>query len=509
MLYVHFIRPMSLNTKRFMTSPTCSIIVLGLLAFFTASDVVKAETAKQPNIVLILADDLGDADLGCTGADVHQTPNLDAFARQSQRFTNAYSSHPTCSPSRSGILTGKYPARLGIVSHGKPGDVQGGDGTFVPASEYTLAEALSDAGYVTCHIGKWHVGKEGETGPKEQGFQYDIASNNFCCAGSFFYPYKDKNPKLTEQQVANSAVPDLEDRGPGDHLTECLGDEAAKFIARHKREGGDKPFFLNLWHYSVHTPIQAEGDKVKKYKGLIKSDSHHQNPRYAGLVEHLDDAAGRVLRALKENNLEENTIVIFFSDNGGEVRNGVTNNFPLRNGKVSQYQGGIKVPMFVRWPGVTTAGASCDVPVIGHDLYPTILKMAGTTGKAEQNAHVDGRDLTTLIEDPTATLPRDELHWLRYPVVFHYRNQWEQTELGPAGSVIKGDWKLIQFFATPQGVKESFELFNLADDPGEQTNLASAMPEKVEELKQAMTNWRKEVSAPPYEMAYEAYSKME
>lgn len=467
-----------------------------------------ASSAERPNVVFILADDLGYTDLSCQGSDLYQTPNIDTFARQSLSFTNAYTSHPTCSPSRSAIMTGKYPARLGIVSHGGLHSVTAGDGTFMVSEEYTLAEALRDAGYTTCHIGKWHVGHDGKSGPKEQGFQYDIASNEFCCPGSFFYPYRDK--RKPGEKGNNSAVPDLEDRGPGDHLTECLGDEAAKFIAEQADASkAGKPFFLNLWYYAVHTPIEAEQDKVAKYKRLRKPKAHHRNPNYAALVEHLDDSVGQVLQAIDENGLADNTIVIFFSDNGGEIRNGVTSNYPLRDGKVSQYQGGVRVPAFVRWPGVSAAGATCDEPIIGHDFYPTVLKMTGASGDAEQNAAMDGVDLTPLLHDPTAVLEPRAFHWMRYPVVFHYKNQYKQRSAGPVSSMINGKWKLFEFFKTPQGQPQEFELYDLEADPSEQTNLADQLPEKVSELHAQMMQWRRDVAAPPYEIAYREYEKIE
>lgn len=456
--------------------------------------------AAKKNIVFILADDLGYTDLGVMGSDLYQTPNIDRFASESLKFTNAHSSHPTCSPSRTAIMTGKYPARLGIVSHGKNGTVTSGDGTFMPPEEYTMAEALRDAGYTTCHIGKWHVGAEGKAGPKEQGFQVDIASNEFCCPGSYIYPYRDTH--ASEVKAEKSAVPDLEDRGPGDHLTEALGDEAAKFITGHK----DEPFFLNLSYYAVHTPIAAEADKKAKYRALITPKTRHKNATYAGLVEHLDDSVGKVLEAIRDNGLSDNTIVMFFSDNGGEISHGETDNYPLRDGKVSQYLGGVRVPFFVKWPGVTEAGATCDVPIIGHDIYPTVLQMVNAEGDADHNENIDGVDLTPLFRNPTAKLDRDALHWLRYPVVFHYRKG--ERKRGPVGTIIKGDWKLMEYFPTPHGLEKGFELYNLRSDISERNDVSESHPEVVAELHQEMVRWRESVGAPKYEMAYQEYEKL-
>ena len=209
-----------------------------------------------------------------------------------------------------------------------------------------------------------------------------------------------------------------------------------------------------------------------------------------------------MLKKLEDMGQLDNTIVVFFSDNGGAAYNGITSNYPLRDGKVSQYLGGVRVPLFVRWPGVTRPGSICDEPVIGHDLYPTILAMAGAAGEAE----IDGLDLTGLLRDPSGGLAREALHWLRYPVVFHYRK--DARVKGPCGSIVMGDWKLMEFLETPHGLTHEVELYNIKDDISEQKNLAAAMPEKVEELSRAMKQWRKQVQAPPYESAYEEYSKI-
>ena len=460
------------------------------------------QSRKKPNVVFILADDLGYTDLSCCGSDLYQTPNIDAFAQKSMYFSNAYSSHPTCSPSRAAILSGKYPARLGIVSHGGRGTVVEGDGTFLPAGEYTLAEALKDDGYTTCHIGKWHVGMKPETRPEQQGFDHVIATNKFCCPGSFFYPYY--NPKDSADKIKLNAVPGLEDRTQEDHLTECIGDIASKFITDHK----DEPFFLNLSYYAVHEPIEAEKDKVEKYKKLRKKDAHHKNPNYAGLVEHLDDSVGKVLKTIEDSGLADNTIVIFFSDNGGANYHNITSNYPLREGKVTQYLGGIRVPLFIHWPGAVTSKSTCDVPVIGHDFYPTILKMVGAKGNAKQNAEMDGLDLTGLLKKSQTTLDRKYLCWLRYPVVFHYEKGAHAK--GPCGTIIKGDWKLMEFYATPHGVDFDYELYNIKEDISESRNMATEYPDKLQELKKDMDAWKKDVGAPDYmKVAWPEYQKIQ
>lgn len=428
-----------------------------LVTILTGASVCHgADTQRPPNIVLILADDLGYTDLGCMGSKVYETPHIDRLAESSVRFSRAYSSHPTCSPSRAALLTGKYPARLGIVGHGGRGTVLAGDGVFVPGEEFTLGEALSRLGYKTAHIGKWHVGEDGDSGPRDQGFAIDIASNDFCCPGSFFYPFRDRKKQGQAQQI--SAVPDLEDYSKNLHLSQCLASEASKFIA----EDTNEPFFLSLWHYAVHTPIEAKREKVQKYRKRITPQSTQRNANYAALVEHLDDAIGEVLDALRENGLEQNTIVIFFSDNDGEIARGVTSNAPLRDGKVSLYEGGIRVPLFIRWPGVTTAGSECETPVVGHDLFPTVIGMACGDRNLGEQTEIDGLDLAPLLHDPTTSLARNSLHWLRYPAIFHYRP--DATSRGPSGAILKGGWKMIEFFPTREGDEHRFELYNLQTD---------------------------------------------
>jgi len=442
---------------------------------------------KQPNVVFILADDLGYTDLSCMGGDLYETPNIDKLASQSIRFMQAYSSHSTCAPSRIGILTGKYPARVGAIGHGELRGVIG-NGLNMPAEEVTLAEALKSNGYKTYHIGKWHVGKEGYR-PQDQGFDKVIASNQSCCPGNYFYPFKSKKKGYS--------IPDLEDYKPGDHLTGCLSDKAVQYI--EENENSDRPFFLNLWYHAVHTPIAAKKVKIEKYKAKITPDLHHQNPKYAALIEHLDDGVGRVLEAIDKSGITDNTIVFFFGDNGGEIRRNITSNYPLRDGKVTPYEGGTRVPLFIRWPGVTKAGSVSDERVIGHDFYPTILTMTNSKGDPKHNSNIDGVDLTAVLKNPKAKLGRDELHWLRYPLMVHYKPNGPK-KLGPCGTILKGDWKLIEFFElpAPAAQKHHFELFNITKDPYEKTDLADKMPEKVDELKKFMDAWRKKMDAPVY-----------
>lgn len=468
-------------------------IGLGILLMFTISTGNASNKSKsnKPNIVFILADDLGNADLGCTGSDLYQTPNIDVFAGEAMYFSRSYSAHPTCQPSRLAIQTGKYPARLACVAHAALGGVSGGP-VELPKSEVTIGQALQNAGYTTCYIGKWHIGI-GENTPAKRGYEYDIASNDFCCPVNYFYPYSD----VSHRQNKLGAVPDLEDRTSEDFLTEALTQEAVQFIKRESKS--EEPFFLDMSYYAVHTPIQAEKEKVDKYKKLRKDDAIHRNATYAGLVEHLDDGVGRILEAIKNSGIEENTIVIFASDNGGETGMNITDNFPLKEGKGSQYEGGYRVPLFVKWPGVTKPGSTSEERVIGIDYYPTILSMAGVKGDKVHNKTVDGADLTPLLKTPSKKLAKRPLHFLRYLSLVHYKPSNLTEKKRPCASVIQDNWKLMEFFELPTK-KGYFRLYNLHNDEAEQNDLATAMPEKVDELKAAMLRWRKEVNAPAYDM---------
>lgn len=451
----------------------------------------KCSPTDRPNIVLIFADDLGFADLGCTGSDLHQTPNLDKFAKESMYFDHACSSHPTCQPSRISIQTGKYPAHVGAVSHGALRGVAG-QGNELPLKEVTIGAALKTAGYTTGHIGKWHVGT-GENSAENRGYDVDIASNQFCCPPSYFYPFTTTSHGDYRDTLA--AILDLDEYKKGDNLTDALSDKAVDFIKNHK-EG---PFFLNLAYYAVHTPLQGKAELVEKYKGLVQPGTRHKHPKYAAMMETLDAGIGRVLQALKEYDIAENTVVVFASDNGGACYQGITENYPLRDGKGSSYEGGYRVPMFVRWPGVTKPNSVCNERVVGYDFYPTFLSIAQAQGDAEHNKGLDGVDLTPLLKDPNAKLAEREFHYLKYLSLIHFkipivdRNRCVET-------VIKGDWKLMEFFPMPDGYKGHFELYNLKDDPAETTNVAATNLKKVEELKASMESWKDRIDAPRYDM---------
>ncbi|MFH1737506.1 MAG: sulfatase [bacterium] len=418
---------------------------------------------RPPNIVLILIDDLGWRDLGCYGGEVFETPNIDRLAGQGLRFTQAYSNCPVCSPSRAAILTGKSPARLrfsghitAILRHRHPEGsriLPPDDRLYVPYEEVMLPEALKPAGYVSANIGKWNVGLEGYW-PEDQGFDINIAGWTHGSPPTYFDPYK--NP----EKEWNPAIPNLKGRKPGEYLTDRLTDESIQFIEAHK----EQPFFLYLPYYAVHTPLEAPAKLVEKYTEKLAGRNAGVDPVYAAMVEIVDRNVGRLMDTLDRLNLTENTAVLFFSDNGGTLRS--TNNAPLREGKGWLYEGGIRVPLIIKWPGHVPEGGVCHEPVIGSDLYPTIVEMVGD--KAKPGDSPDGVDLAPLWRGKEQ-LERDTFYWY-YP---HYNSHSMQ----PCAAIRKGDYKLIEYYDPPH-----LELYNIAQDLSEKHDLAEKMPEKAAAL---------------------------
>jgi arylsulfatase A len=430
---------------------------------------------RKPNVVLILVDDLGWTDVGCFGSKYYETPNIDRLAAGGMKFTNGYAACAVCSPTRAAVMTGRYPARLGITDWirarfqgGKipadkknPSGYTGGGAVQCPRNalwmehdEVTIAEILKPAGYVSCHIGKWHLGPD-HWYPERQGFDRNFGGCDYGQPPSYFDPYKNG-------RLAN--IPTLKPRKTGEYLTDREGDEAVSFIRTHK----DKPFFLYMANYAVHTPIQGKADLIAKYKA--KTPTNQKNPTYAAMVESVDDSVGKVLATLDELKLTDNTLVIFSSDNGG--LSGPTNNKPLRAGKGHPYEGGIRVPYIFRWPGVIKAKSVCETPVISVDFFPTICHAAGVSPPIRRD--IDGEDLTPLLKQ-SGKLKRKAIYW-HFP---HYRGRG----IPPYSIIRHGDWKLLKRYAG----KPEFELFNLAKDLSETKDLAPDMPEKVKDLDAKLT----------------------
>ncbi len=472
---------------------------------------IPARPSQPLNVVFILADDLGWMDISPNNPDTfYDTPNLKRLAESGMRFTAGYAACPVCSPTRSSIMTGQYPARTRNTNYfgGPNGFLESIPQNYDPmedakfgwagarpvfpapylmrlADEHTtLAEALKQNGYTTFFAGKWHLGPEGSW-PEDHGF--DINKGGHKGGGpyggkKYFSPYD--NPRLQD--------------GPeGEHLPDRLATETVEFITSHK----DQPFLAYLSFYSVHTPLIGRPDLVEKYEqrreqlqidGDIFMPEHPRENRvvqehavYAAMVEAMDQAIGKVLDAIEANGLADRTLVIFFSDNGGlsTSEGSPTSNVPLRAGKGWLYEGGIREPMLVRWPGVTTPGSVCEQPVISTDFYPTILEACGLPLLPEQ--HVDGISLTPLLKDPEANYMADRPLFWHYP---HWGNQG-----GTPGSAIRvGDWKLIEW-----DYRKEPELFNLADDISETNNVATAHPEVAARLQQQLNQLRKETDALP------------
>ncbi|MSU28098.1 MAG: sulfatase [Pedosphaera sp.] len=451
-------------------------LLLSPLAELHAADAPKPAT--KPNIIIFLIDDLGWRDLGCQGSTFYQTPNIDRLAKEGVRFTDAYAACAVCSPTRAAVLTGKYPARLLLTDWLPSGrwnpKSKLREGRFVrgvPLEEVTLAEALRESGYRTASIGKWHLGSEPFSLPEHHGFDVNIAGNAHGAPGSYFFPYAgDWSIPTTGKRATWNVLPDGK---PGEYLTDRLTDEAVKFI----RDTRDKPFFLYFPHYGVHTPLQAKADMIAKYERIPEAQRQGK-PEYAAMVESVDESVGRVLATLKELKLDQNTVIIFTSDNGGFYN--ATSNAPLRANKGAYYEGGIRVPLIIKWPGVAKAGSVVSEPVTSTDLYPTCLAVTGQPQRPHQ--HMDGVNLQSVLtgEGP---LPARSLFW-------HYPHYNEHPSSVPSSVIRKGAWKLIETF-DPEGI----ELYHLSDDLSETKSLAAEQTAKVDELRRELETWRKEVGA--------------
>jgi arylsulfatase A-like enzyme len=428
-----------------------------------------------PNIVLIVADDLGWRDAGFMGSDFYETPSLDRLAAQGMVFSDAYANAANCAPSRAALMSGQYGPRTGVYTVGSPnrGKAVNRKILTIPNSitleseVVTLAESLRDAGYATGMMGKWHLGADDKRSPLGQGFDVNIGGNQAGHPKSYFSPYKN---------------PDIVDGAEGEYLTDRLTDEAISFV-RANKEG---PFFLYLPSYAVHTPLQPKPSLLEKYQNK-PSGERHTNARYAAMVEAMDTNVGRLIDAIDGAGLGENTLVVFTSDNGGLGR--VTTMDPLRGSKGMFYEGGIRVPMIARLPGMIEAGSTCNEPVIGVDLYPTLVEVAGATVPSGQP--LDGVSLVGLLQGKRSLAPR-ALFW-HFPAYLESGGvvkdrPWRTT---PCGAIRMGPWKLIEYFEDGK-----VELYNLKTDIGERTDLAAIRPEVRDRLYRAMTAWRDEVNAP-------------
>lgn len=463
----------------------CALILSGPSCATTAR-AQKAPT-RPFNVIYILADDLGFSELGSYGNSFNETPNLDKMAAEGVRFTNCYASAPVCSPYRAALMTGKYPARLGITDYLRPNA-----GQHLDTADITLAEMFRSNGYRTGIVGKWHLSGYVKadapevTPPEVHGFDEVIVSENEGIGeGTYFHPYhfnKDIPKKLS---------------GEKEFITDRQNDEALEFIDRNKA----KPFFLYLSHYAVHTTLHGkpelvdhfrkkpgagtsassknnpENDPYKKWPADYKAKTN--NPHLAAQLFTIDEGVGAIMAKLKALGIDKNTIVIFTSDNGGEIN--VTNNAPLRGGKSMLYEGGVREPLLLWNPVLFPKGSVVSTPVANYDFYPTLAELTGARPSSQK---VDGVSLAPVLKNPSAPMPQRSFYW-HYPLD-------KPHFLGgrSAGSIRKGDWKLIEFF--DNGHKE---LYNLKDDPGEQTDLAQKNKAKLAELEKELAAWRQSVGA--------------
>lgn len=439
---------------------------------------------ERPNVIVVLVDDLGWMDLSCQGSTYYRTPNIDRLAAEGMRFTDAYAACAVCSPTRAALQTGRYPGRLGVTDWIRSRFQRGNRGTpatnptqyvggknrrllcppnpfWMESSEITLAEALGGAGYRSAHIGKWHLGDDAWY-PTGQGYDENYGGCDYGQPPSYFDPYSQPQHR---HEMIRSGIPSLPGKQAGQFLTDREGDEAVAFVRRHR----DQPFFLHLAHYAVHTPIQAEEPRTARYRRDGKTET---NAKYAAMVESVDVAVGRLLRTLDELELTENTVIMFTSDNGGLDREGSpTENAPLRSGKGYPYEGGIRVPLIVCWPGVVPAGQVSSAMTSSIDVFPTILEMTGVPLPGDRA--IDGLSLSDhLRSGGEQALGRDTLLW-HFP---HYRH-----DPGPYSIIRRGPWKLIKFY---EGQRE---LYHLGDDIGEATNRAGDHPRLVAELEASLS----------------------
>ncbi|OAQ40354.1 N-acetylgalactosamine-6-sulfatase [Pedobacter psychrophilus] len=454
-------------------------ILGGICLAMISANLFAQNKDKKPNIVFIMADDLGYGELGSYGNTFSETPNLDKLATQSMRFTQAYVAAPICSPSRVALMTGQYPARVGITDF-LPAKT---DRWLDPAKYFTINEALGQVGYHTGIIGKWHLDTDYITnkgGPKAHGFDEVIGSETkYIGDGDYFFPYDKISTFPTGKE--------------NEYLTDRQSEEACKYIERNK----DQPFYLYLAYYSVHTSLDAPESIVNKYKQKFdkkygagsaeklygKENPNHNsknvdNPYLAAMLERIDSGVGSIMETLKANHLDENTILVFFSDNGGPAKTG--NNGVLRAGKSWLYEGGIREPLIVRWTGKIKPGTVNDTPISSVDFYPTFTSAAGADVKGKEL--LDGVNLLPLwVNDKK--LDRDVLFW-------HYPSETGQWTNKMSSAVRKGDFKLIEFYND-----HHLELYNIKNDISEKNNLAKELPAKTKELKKLLDDWRTEVNA--------------
>ncbi len=452
-----------------------NIIQSALITLLGCASLNSIYCREKPNIIMFYIDDMGWKDIECNGSPYAKTPNINKLASEGMIFTHAYANAPNCAPSRACMLSGQYTPRHGVftVNNSDQGKAEDrrlipvpNPTDYIPDEKYTFAEALKTVGYASASIGKWHIGED----PTSQGFSLNKGGSGAGSLGSggFFSPYNN--------------LPNLPNGPNGEYLTDRLTDEAIAFIDANR----NKPFLLYLSHYAVHTPIESKQDKTDKYKALYPSIPGKW-AKYLGMIESVDESVARVLARIKQLNLENNTAVIFYSDNGAHPS--FTSLAPLRGTKGMLYEGGIRVPFIFKWPGTVAPGTTCDVSIAGTDLYPTFLEMSGA--QVPNGYTLDGESIMPLLTQ-SGSLKREALFW-HSPI--YLRKAYSEINYRfretPSSAMIKGPWKLIEYFETG-----NMELFNLREDISEAKDLAEFLPDTVAALHSLLKQWRQETKAP-------------
>jgi arylsulfatase A len=460
-LQLNAAQPLLLTTSSSFMNRIFTVFVISLLTLPGLARPTSAAEASRPNILFLLIDDMGWPDIGCFGHEFHETPVIDSLSRQGMRFTDFYAATPVCSSTRSTIQSGQYSARTAITDF-IPGHWRPFEKLIVPEIEHHLqtgvqtpGDVLKSAGYKTGYFGKWHLGNGAKFAPEKHGYE------------------------ITERQLTAAFQQSRKGKARGPKSIDFLTDAALWFL----QENHDKPFFLTVSHHAVHIPVEGEETTIAKYRAKTKPENGVNHPIYAAMTEDLDTSIGKLLAKLDELKIAENTIVVFCSDNGGlrKIYTGVgevvSTNAPLRDEKGTLYEGGIRVPMIVRWPGTVAASTSCSVPTTTADLLSTFAEMAGAELPDQP---IDGASLVSLLRDPKHDWSRDSIYF-HYPHYHHSR---------PAGAVRRGPWKLIEFFETGE-----LELYHLGEDLGESQNLAGKYPDRAKSLQQELARWRTSTGA--------------
>jgi arylsulfatase A-like enzyme len=462
------------------------------------SSPAAATTNAHPNIVFILIDDLGWRDLSCMGSQFYESPAIDKLASEGLTFTRAYEAAPRCVQSRYSIQTGKYWNRP---------ELRGERG--LAADQGTMGKAFHQGGYKTFYAGKWHLGGEESYWPLHRGYDIDVAGCALGALGTHFWPYYLTNqpPDIGPRESHNVVPLGLEKGQPGEYIADRLTDETIKFLKEHKKENPDQPFFVFLAHYQVHQPLEAKADDIKYFEAKLakmpkQKGPNYENdytgkvklkqdlPVYAAMVKSIDDSVAHIRAALAELGYDQNTVIVFTSDNGGlstgdllGKRSLSTSNKPLRTGKGWVYEGGNRVPLMVYWPGVTSAGAKTDRATVGVDFFPTLLDIAGLPPRPQE--HVDGESFARVVKGDLNSPRSRPIYWY-----------WDDAKIGTGNTaqaaMLDGDIKLVQFV-----YEKRDELYNIRDDIGEQHDLAAAQPETVAKMKAALSQWEKEINVRP------------